>query len=43
MAWRKDLSPEERFLETAVHQVRFWPDRKAIMEELRQHLDESAA
>ena len=43
MAWRKDLSPEERFLETAVRQVRFWPDRKAIMEELRQHLDESAA
>lgn len=44
MAWHNDnLSPEERFLETAVRQVRFWPDRKAITEELRQHLDESAA
>ena len=43
MAWRKDLSPEERFIETAVRQVRFWPDRKAIAEELRQHLMESAA
>lgn len=44
MAWREDsLSPEECFIDRVVKQVRFRPDRRAIAEELRQHLAESTA
>lgn len=44
MDWREDsLSPETDFIDAVVKQVRFRPDRRAIAEELRQHLDESAA
>lgn len=44
MVLREDsLSPEERFIGAVVKRVRFRPDRRAIAEELRQHLAESAA
>ena len=44
MDWREDsLSPEESFIDAVVKHVRFRPDRRAIAEELRQHLAESAS
>lgn len=44
MDWREEnLFLEADFIDAVVKQVRFRPDRRAIAEELRQHLDESAA
>ena len=45
MAWHRaadPVDPEEAFLQAVTGQVRFRPDRAAIAEELRAHLDESA-
>ena len=39
----RTVFPEADFIDAVVKQVRFRPDRRAIAEELRQHLDESAA
>ena len=45
MAWHRaadPVDPEEAFLQAVTGQVRFRPDRAAIAEELRAHLEESA-